>query len=310
MLSGINGMLATEEIRTVRLTRLAHAFADTLDAADIPLATDYQLFFTLREVYKNPEGLYLRQKTPSVADYRRTRNLLVKANKLARDSDYPGTYRILSKQDLSADEITCLVDPFCYISHLSAMQRYGLTDRRPEALHLTIPANKIIKNLIQEKMERDYKGGLNSTPENEVHRLNIVHHPHIVRKRHLDIISTVNYGDHTQVRGSYTRISSIGQTFLDMLEEPQRCGGMAHVLDTWKEHAANYISDIIAVVDKAPKSIHKVRAGYILDEVMNIDKPEIMKWLDFAQRGGSRILDPAKPFINNYSEKWMLSINV
>lgn len=304
-------MLETiKEIRTIRLTRLAHAFVDNLDASDAPIATDYQLFFTLRKIYKNPDGLYLRHKTPSVTDYRKTRNLLIKSNKLARDLDYPGTYRILSKQDLPADEIICLIDPFCYISHLSAMQRYGLTNRRPEALHLTIPANKIIKNLIREKMERDYEGELNSIPGDEVYRLNIVHHPHIVRKRHLDIISTVSYGDHTQVRGSYARVSSIGQTFLDMLEDPQRCGGMTHVLNAWKEHARNYIDDIISVVDKAPKSIHKIRAGYILDEVMNINKPEIMRWLDFAQRGGSRILDPAKPFINNYSEKWMLSINV
>jgi len=303
-------LVTINEIRTVKLTRLAHLYVDTLDASTAPLATDYQLFLTFKEIYKNPEGLYLRHPTPSIGDYRRTRNLLIKANKLARDTDYPATYRILSKQDISADEVTCLVDPFCYISHLSAMQRYGLTNRRPEALHLTIPASSLIKSMAHEKMAKDYGGQLNALPKEEIYPLKIVHHPKAVRKRNLDIFSTANYGEHLRVRDSWARLSTIGQTFLDMLEEPQRCGGMAYVLEVWQGHARSYIDDIITAIDKAPKPIYKVRAGYILNEVMNIDRPEITKWLSFAQRGSSRILDFSKPFVNKFSEKWMLSINV
>lgn len=303
-------LVTVEEFRTVRMTHAAQAFAEMLDAADTPLFTDYQLFLILRNIYKNPEGLYLRRRVPSVADYRRTRDILISVKKIARDTDYFATYRVLSKQDLPADEVTCLIDPFCYISHLSAMQRYGLTDRRPEALHLTVPAPKIIKGLIQEKMEKDYEGALRTLEKNEVYPLNIVHHPAAVRKRHLAIFATVNYGRHVQIRGSCARVSTIGQTFLDMLEEPERCGGMAHILDVWKERAHSYLDEIVSAVDNAPKPIQKVRAGYILDEVMKVGRPEITRWLNHAQRGGSRVLDPSKPFINTYSEKWMLSINV
>lgn len=303
-------LVIIEERRTVRLTNLALALLGVLDDSDCPVITDYQFFLILCSLYEKPEGLYVRRKVPTVADYRRTRNLLVSANKIGRDTDYPGTYRILSKQDLPADEIACLVDSFCYISHLSAMQRYGLTNRRPEALQLTVPANKLMKTMIQEKMEKDYQGKLGYLSDTEIYRLNIVHHPSVVRKRHLDILATVNYGVHVGIKGTHARVSTIGQTFLDMLESPERCGGMAHVLEVWREHARNYLSDIIFSVDSAPKSIHKVRAGYILDEVMKINKPEVMKWLSYAQRGGSRILDPSKPFTSEYSEKWMLSINV
>ncbi len=303
-------VITINEIRTVKLTRLAAALVDFLEAGNTPVYTDYSLFLIVRDLYKNPEGLYLRGKTASVENYRRTRNLLLEAKKITQDEDYPGVYRVLSKNDLAADEVTCLLDPFCYISHLSAMQRYGLTDRRPEALHLNIPAIDILKVMIKAKTEQDYGLELKDLPQNEIHRLTIVHHPTQVRKRHVDVFATKNYGRHIRVKGSYSRVSTIGQTFLDMVAEPQKCGGMAHVLDIWQEHAKTYLSDVIAAVENAPKQIHKVRAGYILDEVLKVQKPEIQKWVNFAQRGSSSLLDPTKPFINIFSEKWMISINV
>ena len=295
---------------TVKLTRAAHALAKELEEGEKTVLRDYQLFFLLKEIYKHPEGLYLRDKKPSVATYRRTRNLLIKAQIIKRDQNYPNTYRVLSLPDLPADEITCLVDPFCYISHLSAMQRYGLTDRRPEALHITTPSSPLIKTLIQKKMEKDYGVPLTEINHDEFLRLTITHHPHNVRKRKIENYSTKNWGEHIPIKGTHARISTIGQTFLDMLEEPKLCGGMSHIIDIWKEYAQDYIQDIIASINDAQKPIYKVRAGYILDEIMGIKKPEIMEWKKYAQRGGSRILDPSKPFINNYSEKWMISINV
>lgn len=295
---------------TVKLTRVAHALATTLEEGEKPVFRDYELFFTLKNIYKNPEGLYLRNKNLSVAAYRRARNLLIKAQIINRDQDYPNTYRVLSLPDLPADDITCLADPFCYISHLSAMQRYGLTDRRPEALHITTPANPLIKNLIEEKMNIDYGCSIANIKRDEFLRLTITHHPHIVRKRKIENYSTKKWGSHVNVKGTYARISTIGQTFLDMLEKPELCGGISHIIDVWKENARDYIEDIISSVNNAQKPIYKVRAGYILDEVMGIERSEIAEWEQYAQRGGSRILDPTKPFINKYSEKWMISINV
>lgn len=298
------------EYRTVKLTRLAVALLESLESAGIAVATDYQLYQKFRALFEHPEGLYLRGSTPTIPAYRRTRNLLVNAKKIIRDTDYFGAYRLLSAQDLPADEISCALDSFCYISHISAMQRYGLTDRRPEALHLTIPALKILKPMLIKKMAEDYGEGFEKLDKKEVHPLHIVHHPPVVRKRKIETFSTIHYGQSLIVKGTQARVSTIGQTFLDMLETPDLCGGMSHVLQVWQEHAKAHLQHIIPSINNAPKSIHKVRAGYILGEKMNIQSTAVDEWLVFAQRGGSRILDPSKPFANRFSERWMLSLNV
>ena len=95
-----------------------------------------------------------------------------------------------------------------------------------------------------------------------------------------------------------------------MLDQPALCGGMAHVLDVWVAHAPPFVEEIIAAIDRAPEKIIKVRAGYIFNELLQISDERIEAWARFAQRGGSRRLDPAKAYVNRYSEKWMISLNV
>lgn len=292
-----------------RLTKLAKALIQQLSGLHTPIVTDYQLFLLLKNLYKHKTGLYIKNDTPSVFDYRRNRKLLLKHNVIAADKDYSSAYRIISKQDLSADDIACIIDPFCYISHLSAMQRYGLTNRRPEALHLTSLSLPLFKTQAQEKMHKDYGDDILTLEPSFILPLKRVTHPQMTRGRALSINYTKYPGLSLTVRGSQARISTIGQTFLDMLENPEKCGGMLHVLDIWKEYARTYLDDIVPTITGAPKSIHKVRAGYILNEVLGIDSPEIQSWQIFAQRGGSRVLDPEKPFASTYSEKWMISIN-
>ena len=110
--------------------------------------------------------------------------------------------------------------------------------------------------------------------------------------------------------GEQTRITSIGQTFADMLTEPGLCGGLRHVLDVWEREAGQWVSEIVGAIEHLDSKIAKVRAGYILSEVMGIEHPTIHSWEQYAQRGGSRKLDPDAEYAPVFSEKWMISINV
>jgi predicted transcriptional regulator of viral defense system len=292
-----------------RLTRAGKVLADTLEATGRPIVTPYDLFQQIIAIYKSGQNLYLRKDIPELDDYRRLRRNLIEANIIASDRDYGHrAYRVLSISDLPADDICCLVDPFCYISHLSAMQRYGLTDRRPDSLHLSRAIAKILRQMADEKMRDDALKTALSAPSTVP--LSVAQHPPRVRGRKVYVFQTAHPGKSVPVRASSARISTIGQTFADMVEEPSFCGGMSHVLDVWKQHAKIYLDDIIAAVDNSHSSIAIVRAGYILDELLATNDSRIDRWTKFAQRGGSRLLDPTKPYAPTYSERWMISVNV
>ena len=99
----------------------------------------------IRRLYRESSGhtLYLRRATPQRDDYVRLKSLLQWAGVVRSDRDYRASgIRVLTISDLPAEDIICLVDPTCYLSHLSAMQRWGLTDRSPKALLLTRPDRK------------------------------------------------------------------------------------------------------------------------------------------------------------------------
>ena len=291
-----------------RLTRLGEFLSLKLEQKGQPVITDYELFKLVSSSYKSKKKLYLRKSTPSNQDYNRARRNLIEANVIKRDRDYHSAYRIIANQDLPAEDVCCIIDPFCYISHLSAMQRYGFSDRRPKSLHLTVPGPTILIKLKKEFLLKE--GDENLGEHKSIIPFRYITHPKNVRKRSIELFHTKYLGEKIKIRGNtYARISTVGQTFLDMLVEPTLCGGMSHVLEVWKEHAKLYVEEIISSVDKTPKTITKIRAGYILDEVLGINNPRIESWLKYAQRGGSRLLDPLRSYEPIYSEKWMISIN-
>ncbi len=250
--------------------------------------------------------LYLRRGTPDRDDITRFRLILKTAGVVANDRDYgPRVIRVLSISDLPAEDIICLVDPTCYVSHLSAMQRWGLTDRTPRALALTRPDRKTATATLRAHMHEAM-----NRPENNLYPLTQVQHPRRVRRREVRMHESKTAGAFMTIRGTSVRLSTVGQTFLDMLQRPDLCGGMTHVLDVWEEHASTFLDEIVAKINQTPTALIKSRAGYILEERLGIRHPCIERWKAFGQRGGSRKLDPTRAFAPVFSEAWMISLNI
>ena len=279
---------------------------------DLTVVTFYDFFVLGYHLFhkKTLNGEPLK-RLPDNWDHTRAKKALRRLearNALVMDSDFrSGVWRVTqSTRAGSAEEVACIADPFAYVSHLSAMQRYGLTDRSPQALHLTTPKRPLWNALRDDRLHKD----LPDLDQTERSVLNRPGFKNMLRRRPIVVHVSSDPWTPSPVSGEETRITSIGQTFADMLVEPLLCGGMHHVLDVWKNEAVHWVPEIISAIDQLDSKIAKVRAGYILSEVMDIDDPALHKWEKFVQRGGSRKLDPDAEYAPEFSERWMISINV
>lgn len=291
-----------------KLTHAGRYLSDRLEERGIPVLTQFEFFQIIADMYRSTERdkLYLRHDVPTKDDYTRLRSILKKNGMIGTDPDYGARIiRVLTVSDLPAEEIVCLVDSTIYVSHLSAMQRWGLTNRVPAALMLTRPNRTGVAARLCDYM--DERLGKN---EDNPFPLKIICHPEQVRHCPIRIHESKIVGASIQSRSSHMRISTIGQTFCDMLQRPDLCGGMNHVLDVWEEHAKTYLNAIVRTVDTAASSLIKSRAGHIIEERLGLSHPGIEPWRALGQRGGSRKLDPTKAFAPTFSDAWMISLNV
>lgn len=204
--------------------------------------------------------------------------------------------------------VICSIDPFCYLSHLSAMEFHGLTDRLPEQIYVSTPAGSDWKTFAGERMEKDLGEDLSAYTGSGLPQLGRTTVTK-VGKRPLHRYASLHHGAFRTFKDSPVRVATLGRTFLDMLREPGLCGGIAHVLQVFKAYAAVNKRLIFDELDQHGSKIDKVRAGFILEEVCNQRDPRIEAWLEFAARGGSRKLDASADYDPNFSERWMLSIN-
>lgn len=290
------------------MSRLSRHIEERLIETGRPLVSNLWLYEQIAEAYQTRAVAYLRGDRPTRAGFENTRDALRGRNIIARDIDYSGLLRVLPVSDGDPEEIACLADPFAYVAHLSAMSRYQLTDRRPTDLMLVTLSVRAAR----ERLRDDFLSAMSAFPDDYLEgapRVAAPAHPRSVRGRPVDVVQTSALGAAIPLRGTQARIATVGQAFLDMVDQPERCGGMEHVLDVWAAHANIYAPEIIDVVDRAPSAILKVRAGYILQERLGITDPRIEAWRAYAQRGGSRRLDSSRPYVERHSPEWMLSIN-
>lgn len=222
----------------------------------------------------------------------------------------PGTvFHLFGRMKPKATEVACATDPFAYLSHLSAMEHHGLTDRFPKTLYLTTPTDKEWRSEANARMDKDLKKQTAAYRAAGLPPLTRLTALQIENKR-IELIRRTHRGAFKSIKSAAIRVATVGRTFLDMLRDPQHCGGIQHVVDTYQAYAEQNLTLIIDEIDRHGNAIERVRAGYLLDEVCHLTDPQINSWTVHAQRGGSRMLDPAADYSSHFSEKWMLSINV
>jgi predicted transcriptional regulator of viral defense system len=224
--------------------------------------------------------------------------------------DFRGkAYRVLGGKDANPEDVACVLDPFSYVSHLSAMSYHGLTNRLPAKLFLSSPDPKKWAELANERMRKDLGENLDTYREEGMPLLTRTKFSKI-GKTEIHRINSTRLGAFKNIRDRSMRVSTIGRTFLDMLESPELCGGLRHVIEVFENEAPNFIAPIVYEINEYGRPIDKVRAGYILEERLGIQNETIGQWVKFATRGGSRKLDATEEYFPKWSEKWCLSLNI
>lgn len=293
------------------------AVALEIASLDQPVITLYQIAVVIfklytTQVYKG-ETIASPTKTKSAwKDCTRIIRSLVEFGVLEenRSVRHEAIFSILGRERATTEEIACAIDPFAYVSHLSAMEWHGLTDRIGRTLIYSSPPPTIWRRFAGEKMRKD-------AGEDHIHDYLTQGLPHLKRlnikkigRTRIHRYSSEHLGAFISVKDRCLRVSTIGRTFLEMIREPNLCGGIYHVLDVFDEFGERYLKLIIDDIDRHGKKIDKVRAGYILEERINLNEPRIESWKKFAQRGGSRKLVAGNSYSHEYSEHWCLSINM
>jgi predicted transcriptional regulator of viral defense system len=296
--------------------KLIKAITLSLGEIEYPVITSYQLGILVFKIYKERKfrGEEIASLQKSSADsvvYHRVLRELIEEGILNRYQGFPAksVFSVLGRKNDLIEDIVCTVDPFAYVSHLSAMEYHGLTNRSPSKLVISSPPPGKWRSFALQRMEKDLKENLEEYKRNG---LPVLNRTKITRvgKKEIHRFSSVHVGMFRAVRDRTMRVSTVGRTFLEMLKNPELCGGINHVLEVYEEHAGRHLKVIVDEVDHHGGSIDKVRAGYILDERLGLTDERINMWLENVQRGGSRKLDASSEYEPVWSEKWCLSLNV
>lgn len=299
---------------TTKKLALLSALTKELGSLQQPVISTYQLGRIIFNAYLHNSiggmSLNLKKDLPDKPQYNAALNELLNLGVLTKLSGLSGNYfKIIGKLDVEPDEVMCSIDPFCYLSHMSAMAYHGVTDRLPRTVFISTPSTMEWKKFALDQMQKDLGGNYTRYIE---HRLPTLTRPNPkkIAGSIINITHSSHLGAYKNIQGRFLRVSTIGRTFLDMLRSPELCGGMQHVVDVYKNYAKQYFRQIIDEVDKHGKNIEKSRAGYILESVVELSDTRLDTWQAEVQRGGSRKLDPSGEYSPFFSERWAISLNL
>jgi predicted transcriptional regulator of viral defense system len=279
-----------------------------------PVITNYELalfvFRLLQAGEVDGRRLRARPRVATRSDLYAARDGLLKRGTFKEDKTLPGTvHRIMDRSRSDPESVLSAIDPFGFVSHLSAMAFHGLSNRLPRVIVFTTLAASVWRSAAQEKMRKDLGDQLHLYAEHGLPSLHRIQ-PERVQGMVVSYVRSSSHGGYRIAREGTLRVATLGRTFLDMLRRPELCGGMSHVLEVYESRGREHAMLIISELEQRGSPIDRVRAGYILEERCGVTDPRLDAWVDDAQRGGSRKLDPQSEYAPRFSERWQLSINV
>lgn len=293
------------------------AAATEISKLNQPVITLYQIAIIIFKLYR--AGSYKGQKLTRLKKTRASRS---DCTRIISDLAAVGilgeshsvrhshVFNVLGGERGEPSEVICSIDPFGYISHLSAMEWHGFTDRVTHTLFYSSPPSQSWNRFAWTKMQKDVgEESIQDYLTQQLPRLTRLNIKKIGRTS-VHRYSSEHLGAFVSIQGRPLRVSTIGRTFLDMIREPDLCGGIHHVLDVYEQHSARYLNLIVDETDRHGRIIDKIRVGYVIDERMGLSDSRIDGWTKLVQRGGSRKLHAGSPYSPDYSEKWCLSTNI
>jgi hypothetical protein len=185
----------------------------------------------------------------ATADYRHLPSSRI--SKLPRDPDFTSILYITA--EAPAHEVMLAADPFCCLSHSSALAFHGLLDASAD-LHVVAPdratwqerANRVMEAAIGFPPEEANPGELpfrltRPVPLGTVRDMPVYRH----EMRHPVIWTSKDR----------IRATAIGETFRDTLDNPAWCGGIDAAIGTWRKHAGEHRDAIIKTISESDEKI-------------------------------------------------------
>jgi predicted transcriptional regulator of viral defense system len=275
-----------------------------------PVITEYEIAKYMFAIYKNKkyDGIKIGKISKNEPDYFVVRNNILDMESfglIQRIQSLP-IFSLKSHNFPNAQQVACSANPCSYIAYLNAMEWHGITDRIPKTVQVVTCSNAEFKNLVNNDLTNEFPEAID---------LKMLIPKRLVELPKIDGKSFIFHQKRDfkipkeQSGSGGVRVSSIGDTFLDMLKKPEFCGGFDHVFDVFKEYGSEYLPLITKAINKNGNAMDKARAGYILEEVLGISHKLIDKWKESVSRGGSRKLIASQPYKAVFSETWCISIN-
>ena len=209
---------------------------------------------------------------------------------------------------LTPTELIFPLFPYAYLTHLSAMRHYSITDRIPKKIQIEIPSRPKWKSLLVEDIKKmdvlakDKDMILNYLPR-------YPKSDELYFKKRILVSSTSSPLSNLTLDNG-VRVIEIGALFVEMINNPKECGGIEHVIDVFTEYGVTFKKKIYKAALES-SLISQTRIGFIFEQILEQSDPEILKMKSRNKdlRGGSRVFLTGEDFSNIINIEWNLSLN-